>query len=182
MSFNVNSFSAALKFGGARPSLFQVNITNPVNSVGDIQIPFMVKAAQIPSATLSPIEVPYFGRKIKVAGPKQYIEWTVTVINDEDFLVRNGFEEWSNAINSPQENLTDLGGASPLLYKSTGQVTQFSKTGAPLRIYDMVGLWPSEVGVIELAWENGEQIEEFQVTFQFDYHTISGGITGRAGT
>lgn len=182
MTFNVNEFQAALKFGGARPSLFQVSLTNPVNGESDVLAPFMMKGASIPPSTLNPIEQFYFGRTIKLAGTRTFPEWTVTVINDEDFAVRNTLEEWSNAINTHEGNIRDFGTGSPLNYKSGAQITQFGKTGEALRVYDFVGLWPGEVGEIELNWENGDQIEEFTVTFQYDYWQISGGSTGTAGT
>lgn len=181
MAFNIDLFKAALKLGGARPSLFQVNITNPVNGVADIQVPFMVKAAQIPASSLQIVPIRYFGREIKLAGNRTYAEWSVVVINDEDFAIRNALEQWSNAINSPKGNLRALTSASPILYKSDARVTQFSKTGAPLRVYSMRGIWPSDVGPIELNWDNGEQIEEYQVTFQVDYFEVTGGLTGTAG-
>jgi len=182
MSFNVNLFQGGLKFGGARNTLFQVNITNPVNGIADLDTPLKVKAAQIPASTLGTIEVPYFGRKIKIAGDRTYAEWTTTVINDEDFLVRNAIEEWSHAINSAEGNLQELGSASPSLYKSTAQVTQLSKTGVPVRIYDFIGLFPLEISTIDLNWESNDQIEEFEVTWAYDYWQIAGGITGSAGT
>lgn len=182
MAFNVNLFQGALKFGGARPTLFQVNITNPVNGVGDIQVPFMVRAAQIPQATVGNIPVPYFGRTINVAGDRTYEPWTVTVINDEDFIIRNALEEWNHAINSPQGNLRALGSASPSLYKTSAQITQFSKTGVPLRVYDFVGMYPTDVAAMDVDWGTNDTIQEFQVTFQYDYWQISGGVTGSAGT
>ena len=100
MAFNINLFAGALKFGGARPSLFQVNITNPANAAADIQVPLLVRAAQIPAATLGINDVPYFGRQLRIAGNRTFADWTVTVINDEDFAIRNAMEEWSNTINS----------------------------------------------------------------------------------
>jgi len=181
MAFNVNEFSGALKAGGARPSLFQVQITNPINGVADAQVPFMCKAAQIPEATLSSIDVPYFGRQVKVAGTRTFAEWSPTIINDEDFAIRNAMEQWSNAINSFQGNVNTAGGTAPSLYKANAQVTQFSKTGEILRVYDFVGIFPTVVAAIDLGWENGDAIEEFQVTFAYDYWTVSGGTTGNAG-
>ena len=85
MAFNINTFTGALKLGGARGSLFSVSITNPVNGVADIQTPFMVKAASIPSSELGVIDVPYFGRQVKVPGNRTFPEWSTTIINDEDF-------------------------------------------------------------------------------------------------
>lgn len=182
MAFNVNIFTGNLKFGGARNTLFQVNITNPVNGISDIQVPFMVKAAQIPASTLGNIPVPYFGRKVNLAGDRTYEPWTVTIINDEDFSIRNAMEEWINSINSPQGNLRELGSASPSLYRTNAQITQFSKTGVPLRVYDFINLFPTEISTIDMSWETNDTIEEFTVTFQYDYHVIAGGITGNAGT
>ena len=181
MAFNVNLFQGALKFGGARPSLFQVNITNPVNATGDVMVPFMAKASQTPGTTIAPLPLKYFGREIKLAGQRTFEPWNVTIINDEDYAIRDALEDWANSINSGQNNLTKLGSSSPTLYKSDAQVTQFSKTGVPLRVYNMVGIWPSTIAPIELSWETSESIEEYQVTFEVDYWEVSGGITGNAG-
>ena len=181
MAFNINDLRSQLTFGGAKPSLFQVQITNPANGVADIKVPFMVKAAAIPASTLNTIEVPYFGRRIKLAGDRSFAEWTVTVINDEDFLIRNAMEQWMSSINSHQGNITSFSSASPLQYKAQAQITQYSKTGTPLRVYNFNGMFPVEVSSIDMNWE-ADQIEEFTVTFQYDWWNVSGGITGDGGT
>jgi len=181
MAFNVNEIRSQLTLGGARPTLFQVTIQNPANSVGDLKTPFMVQAAQIPAATLGTIEVGYFGSKVKLAGDRNFDVWTVTIMNDEDFLVRNAMEQWSNTINSFQGNLRGFGASSPLLYKSQAQVIQYSKTGVPIRTYNFDGIYPVEVSPIELDWNSQDTIELFTVTFQYDYWEVSAGITGNAG-
>lgn len=181
MAFNVNEIRSQLTLGGARNSLFQVTIQNPANGIADIKVPFLVRAAQIPASTLGTIEVPYFGRKIRLAGDRTFGDWTVTVINDEDFLIRNAMEQWSNQIQSLQGNLRTFGAASPLLYKAQAQVTQFSKVGVPIRTYTFNGIYPSEISPIELDWNTTDSIEEFTVTFQYDWWEVSGGITGNAG-
>lgn len=181
MPFNVNEIRSQLTLGGARGSLFQVQFGNPANGVADIKIPFLCRAAQIPESQLGTISVPYFGRSIKLAGDRTFADWTVTVINDEDFLIRNALEEWSNAINTRQGNIRAFSSASPLLYKSTAEVTQFSKTGVPIRVYKFNGIYPSLVTPIDLNWADTDSVEEFQVTFQYDWWDISGGITGKGG-
>ena len=70
MAFNINEIRSQLTLGGASPPLFQCNITNPANSAGDLKTPFMVRATQVPAATQGFIEVPYFGRKKKIAGDR----------------------------------------------------------------------------------------------------------------
>lgn len=182
MAFNVNEIRSQLTLGGARQSLFQVQFTNPANSVADIKLPFLCKSSNIPASTLGVIEVPYFGRKVRLAGDRVFADWPITVINDEDFLIRNALEEWSATINSHRGNLRGFGAASPLLYKSTAEVTQFSKIGIPIRVYKFNGIFPSEISPIEVAWESTDSIEEFSVTFQYDWWEVSGGITGTAGT
>ena len=180
MAFNINEIKSQLTFGGAKASLFQVQITNPINGIADLKTPFMVQAAQLPESTLGTIEIPYFGRKVKLAGDRTFAEWTVTIINDEDFLIRNAMEQWSNSINSHAGNIREFGSASPLLYKSNAQITQFSKTGVPIREYTFNGMFPTEVSAIEMAWETTDAIEEFTVTFQYDFWEVSGGVTGNS--
>jgi len=170
MAFNINEFKSQLVGGGARPTLFQVQITNPIAPVADIKVPFMVKTAGIPASNLGFYTVPYFGREIKYAGDRTFEDWTVTVINDEDFAIRNALESWSNAINSHDSNLRSL----PQSYKSTGVVTQFSKNGAALRSYIFEGIYPVSIEGIPLSWEAVNSIEEFTVTFQYDLWRVEG--------
>jgi hypothetical protein len=181
MAFNINDIKAQLTGGGARQSLFQVQFNNPANSTANVKLPFMVRASSIPEARLGNIDVPYFGRKLKLAGDRVFDAWNVTVINDEDFLIRNALENWSNAINSLEGNLRSFSGPSPLLYKSNAIVTQYGKTGNVLRQYTFYGVYPSDVSAIALDWNATDQIEEFQVVFNYDYWLVSGGITGNAG-
>lgn len=181
MAFNVNEIRSQLSLGGARNSLFQVTIQNPANGAADIKVPFLVRAAQIPASTLGLIEVPYFGRKIRLAGDRTFADWTVTVINDEDFLIRNAMEQWSNQIQTHQGNLRTFGTASPSAYKAQAQVTQFSKTGQPIRTYTFNGIFPTEISTIDMDWNSTDSIEEFTVTFQYDWWEVTAGTTGNAG-
>lgn len=178
MPFNINEFKSQLTFDGARPSHFQVQIQNPVNAAGDLKIPFMVKAASIPGVNLGAVNAPYFGREIKLAGDQTFDDWTVTVINDEDFLIRNAMEAWTNSINSREDNLRQFESASPESYKADAQITQFSKTGVPIREYTIQGMFPTVITPIETSWESQNEIEQFDVTFAYDYWDISGGSTG----
>ena len=187
MPFNISAFkSNGLVYGGARPSLFNVFLSVPgglgIDNVSVDKFRFVCKSAELPESTIAQIEIPYFGRKIKIAGDRTFDTWTVSVINDEDFLIRNAMENWMSAINSHQGNITAFNSASPLQYKAQAQITQFSKTGVPLRVYNFNGIFPTEISAIDMAWEATDQIEEFNVTFQYDWWNISGGITGDAGT
>lgn len=201
MSFNVNRFKNELVFGGARPSLFQVQIKFPglregtTNGISDAtftmadaegKLSFMCKAASIPASTVAPIEVPYFGRKVKVAGARTFAEWQITVINDEDFLIRKAFEHWLASINGHATNVKNSGvNSTPASYQAQAIVNQFAKDRelAPIRSYRFWNVFPSEVSPIELNWGTDGEIEEFTVTLQYDYWDIneSGDIVPTGG-
>ena len=167
-NFSVTEFKSNLQFGGARSTLFQVQLTQPTGLNLNLQkAPFLVRSAQIPSSNLGIIPIPFFGRVVKMAGDRTFEAWTVTIINDEDFAIRNALETWSNSINNMRGN-TRLGTAQNLSYKATAAVTQYSKNGDILRVYNFEGLYPSNIGAIDLSWSNVDQIEEFQVTFEYD--------------
>lgn len=181
MSFNINEIKAQLTGGGARQSLFSVQFNNPANGVSNIKVPFMVRASSIPEAILGTIQIPYFGRKVNIAGDRTFNPWSVTVINDEDFQIRNGLEQWSNKINSFEGNLRTFGGSSPLLYKQDATVSQYGKTGNVIRQYTFHGIYPMDISAIALDWNATDQIEEFQASFMYDYWEVTGGNTGNAG-
>lgn len=174
MSFLINRFKSELVGGGARPTLFQVEINNPILGNATGKVPFMVKAAALPASNLGSYVVPYFGRDVKYAGDRTFEDWEVTVINDEDFAVRNAMEAWSNAINSHISNNRAL----PQVYKADASITQYGKDGFPLRTYNFEGLYPITISSIEMAWETKDAIEDFTVTFQYDLWTIGETRTG----
>lgn len=121
------------------------------------------------------------GRRIKIPGTRTFSEWQVICYNDEDFPIRNALETWQNKINSLQGNLRTFATSAPSEYKSVARVTQFAKTGEVLRVYQFFGIWPSEVGTINLAFDADTQVEEFPITLQYDYWEVVDGVTGNAG-
>ena len=174
MAFNVSEFAAAgLPFGGARASHFQATIDTPsgVPNIGP-RFAFTCKAAQIPASTLTSFPIKYFGREVKFAGTRTFAPWTVTVLNDEDFAVRQALETWSNLINRHEANLRDNALATNASYRTTANVTQYSKTGVPIRTYQFVNLFPTEIAAIELDWDNSDTVQNYQVTFEYDYWQI----------
>lgn len=176
--FGINDFKSNFTYGGVRPTLFEIQILNPIQPLSDLKIPMMAKAASLPASTTGSYEVPYMGRKVKYGGDRVFEDWTVTFINDEDFQIRNAMESWSNSINTHVSNQRAL----PQAYKSDAQATQFGKDGKTLAVYKFQGLFPVNIEAIQLAWEQTDTIEEFSVTFQYDVWVKSGGITGRSTT
>ena len=181
MAFNINEIRANLKQGGARNTLFQVQINNPVAGVADLKMPFLIQAASLPEWTLGVIQVPYMGRVIHVPGDRQFSPWTVEVINDEDFAIRDALETWNNKIQTLEGNIRDLPSSEASYYTTTATVSQLAKTGQVLRQYEFANLWPMQLGGIELSWAAQDQIEVFPATFVYDSYKVSGGSTGSAG-
>lgn len=173
MAFNVNEFiSRGLEYGGARPSLFEVRLYAPgaVNLDQDSvqKFSFMCQAASLPAASVSSIDVPYFGRKIKVAGERTFDNWQVSVMNDEDFKVRSMFEKWSNALNSLETNLRGTG-LDQENYKADLDVIQYAKDGEIIRAYTVIGAFPTDVAAIENNWGSTGAVQTFNVALAYDY-------------
>ena len=171
MPFNISNFkSSGLVGGGARPSLFDVEI---IGRQGLESLRFLARATQLPAMTIQSVDVPYFGRKIKVAGDRTFADWSITIMNDEDFKLRARFEEWSNQMNTIISNV-NMSGNSPASYKSEAIVRQYSKAGKatedkPIRAYKFVGIFPTQIDAINLDWDTTNAIETFDVTFAYDY-------------
>jgi len=173
MAFNVNEFiSRGLEYGGARPSLFEVQMGQPPGIQFDAdsvqKLSFMCQAAQLPAASMSSIEIPYFGRKIKVAGERSFDNWTLSIMNDEDFKVRALFEKWSNALNSLETNLRG-GGLGAENYKADLDVIQYAKDGEVIRAYTVIGAFPTDVSSIDVNWSSTGTVQTFSATLAYDY-------------
>ena len=184
---NIQSFRDRMIGGGARPNMFEVNIDLP-DQIGkdknrDENMRFMIKAAEIPAANIGNIPVPFRGRVLPVAGDRTFDPWTVTIINDASFDIRRVMEEWSNLINDLQ---FDIGDINPADYQTSAQVFQLSRqsqgsggasTGRKgeiiqtLRTYNFEGIYPNAVSSIPLDYGATDQIEEFQVTFNYLFWT-----------
>jgi len=178
----IDSFRAVLSGGGARPSHFKVILTFPDFVSGTdaaVAGEFMVKATALPASIITPIEVPYRGRVTKVAGERQFSNWNVTVLNDNNFLIRNAMERWSKGI-------LDHSSTTGLLASSTYQtdmlVQQLDRNDLVLKEYKFFNCFPQNISEIALDFGATTQIEEFQVEFSVDYwDTITGGNSIRAG-
>jgi hypothetical protein len=173
MTFAVNDIRAQLQFGGARPTLFQVKLSS--NFTPDLPnvASFMIQASSLPGSTISPIEVGYWGRKIKVAGDRTFEDWSVTVMNDEDFKIRHALELWHNKINSLGGNRNTTLSSSPSTYKSQAEISQYAKTGDIVRTYTFYGLFPTQISPIEVNWDDTNRIETFQTNFAYDWFEVT---------
>jgi hypothetical protein len=172
MAFNVNQFRSQMTGDGARPNLFEVTLPFPAFSLpGTAQqkLTFMCRSAQLPGSTVGVVPVNYFGRELKFVGNRTFADWTINVINDEDFIVRNAFERWMNGINSHSLNVRTPAAQAPLGYTVDGEVRQYGKAGDVLKKYKFIGLFPTDLAPIEVDWGSNDAIEEFTVTLSYQW-------------
>lgn len=184
MAFNINTFKTKVT-SGVRPNLFRVKFNFPsgVGNSADEDFTFLCKSAALPSSTMGTIEVPFRGRNLKIPGDRTFDSWTVTFINDPNFKLRSTFENWINLVNKLDANVGNL---NPEQIFQDLTVTQLSKTGtvtgddnlSVIRNYTLFGAWPSSVSQITLGYDQNDQIEEFDVEFQYQYFKIDGGNAG----
>lgn len=172
MAFNVSQFRSQMQFDGARPNLFDVQMVfpgfaNPGNA--STKMRFMCKGAQLPGSTLGVVPVQYFGREVKVAGNRTFTEWTVTVMNDEDFVIRNAFERWMNGINSHRFNTRASTLRNPNSYTADAEVLHYGKAGDTIKKYKFIGMFPQDLAPIDLDWGNNDSMEEFTVTLAYQW-------------
>ena len=163
----VDDFKSKLTGGGARANLFKATINFPAYAGGDVELTsFMYKGAGLPASVVAPLTIPFRGRQLQIAGDRIFEPWTITVINDTNFAVRNAMERWMNGIN---EHSANTGLVNPVDYQADMIVEQLNKAGESVKRYDLRGLFPTNISQIELSYDAENQIEEFQVEFQVQY-------------
>jgi len=173
----ISQFKSQLIGGGARPNLFEVELTTIPAGIAwpADNFRYMGKAAQLPASVIANIDIPFRGRIFKVAGDRTIEPWSITIINDEDFRIRKAMEEWVDLIAKLENN---LGATDPSAYMVNAKVfqlgrgaTQSSQTNAGdrnsvLREYEFIDIFPTSVSSIDLSYDSSDTIEEFTVDFQ----------------
>ena len=179
----ITDFKSKLSGGGARSNLFECELAFPpavnVEGLNDIlnKARFLVKAANLPASNVAPIEVPFRGRVLKIAGDRTFDTWTITIINDTDFAIRSAFEKWMNTINRVSDN---TGTTNPADYQADAFVFQLDRSGETLRKYHFYDVFTTQVAPIELSYD-AQGIQEFQVELQVLYWEAIKGNGANAG-
>lgn len=183
----INDFKNRLG-GGVRPNLFNVQINFPtpikalVGASGSLEetSSYLCRSAALPASTQGLIEVPFRGRFLKIPGDRTFDAWTATFYNTGDFDLRRAFELWINAANKVDENigqvaLGNIGSTDTYFGELVVQQKQKQDDSTILREYHLVGAWPTNVSAINLAYDSNDQIEEFDVEFQYQYMDAAKG-------
>jgi len=171
----VDDFKSKLRGGGARPNLFKATINFPAYAEGDAELTsFLCETAQLPGSTMGTILVPFRGRQLKIAGDRTFAEWTVSIINDTDFNIRNAMERWMNGINAHSAN---TGLTSPIAYEADLKVEQLDRSGASVKEYIFRGSYPTDLSPIDVSYTANDEIERFTVTFNYQYFDSLNPVT-----
>ena len=178
----ITDFKSKLIGGGARPNLFEVELAFPEEIAIDNDVKekarFLVKAAALPASNITPIDVNFRGRILKIAGDRTFDTWTITVINDTDFAIRSAFEKWMNSIN----RLSDATGTNnPADYQEDAYVHQLDRDGSTLRTYRFYDVFPTQISQVDLSYETVDTIEEVTVELQVLYFEAIKGVGDNAG-
>ena len=184
MAFNLDQFRNNLKDGGARPSLFEAELRWPQSVTTGVDAAaasrFMVKVSELPASTMAPIQVGYFGRKLNVVGDRTFAPLSVTVINDEDFIIRRALEEWIDRMAGASSAVSQYrGGSGDGGYTTTLSTTQFGRQGDRLRTYQFMGAFPTGLAAIPLGWDTSDTIEEYTCEFTYQWWEVAGEIPTR---
>ena len=175
--FSIEDFKSGISSTSlepARSSLFKFGMSGgPASTLSTAfsNIEFLCRATSLPGLTITPIERQYLGRTVKIPGDITFAELAVTLINDTGYSLRNGFEVWMAGINSHEENKRHLGSA----FGSEAAeltLTTMDTAGASHQTYKFVDAWPTTIDPIELSWDTASDIEEFGVTFAYQYYTV----------
>jgi hypothetical protein len=163
----VDDFKSKLRGGGARPNLFKATINFPAYAGGDVELTsFLCKGAQLPQSTTALTTLNFRGRELKLAGDRTFEDWTVTILNDTDFSVRDAMERWMNGINAHSAN---TGLTNPVDYQSDLIVEQLDRDESVVKKHTFRGAFPTTMGEIELSYDEKDQVETFPVTFAYQY-------------
>ena len=165
----INEFKAVLAGGGARANQFQVTMPFPgfAAAGGETRVmSFLCRSTNLPGQTLGEVAVPFRGRQLYIAGDRTFETWTTTLMNDTDFLLRNAMERWMNGINALSDN---SGLENPSDYQVDAFVDQLDRAGSVIKSYTFRGLFPLTIANIDLAYDTNDAVEEFEVTYRYQF-------------
>ena len=175
----LSSFKSALAHGGARPSLFAMTVSKPSTVSGSFDnMATHCNVSAIPPLTVTPIERQYFGRTVKIPGDMVFGDLSTTIINSENYSLKKVLEDWMDNINSTGSNKGFSDSTSGV---STVTLTQYAKAGSSLLTWTFVDCWPQTISEIALSYDTASDIEQFDVTWAYNYYTQAKGAASTAG-
>ena len=178
MAFSLTTFQSALATGGARPSLFDLEVSGTPAGVNDTKledVKYFCNVSALPPLTVTPIERQYFGRTVKIPGDMVFGDLTTTIIMTEGADERSELEIWMNEINGTVTNAMNASQVTSNGFAATVKLHQYGKDGdeSPIHTVTFVDCWPSTIGEIALSYDTASDIEQFDVTWTYNYYTFA---------
>ena len=177
--FNISKFKGALKGGGARPSLFKFTVTGSPVTLTNLE--YFCQVSALPPLTVTPIEKMYYGRAVKIPGDIVFGDLTTTIYQTEDGTERFNLESWMDQINGHVDNVSSLEDETTNFmgkYSGVGTLFQYAKDGTTtLSEVEFVDMWPQTVAEIALSYDTASDLEQFDVTWSYNYYNVTVGST-----
>lgn len=153
---------------GARTNLYRVE----VSFLGE-DLEFFCRSAQFPGHSIDKVPVYYQNNKIYVAGDFEFIDWTLTILNDKTFTVRNNLELWADSIKAKYGT---YGATNIKDYMKTAYIYQLDENEDEIRGIKLFHVWPSEISPIEVSYDTQDTFQEYSITLTYAYYEEDKGL------
>ena len=100
---------------------------------------------------------------------------STTIIMTEGGNERSELEIWMNEINGTISNEMNAGHTTSNGFAGTVKLHQYGKgdSASPIHTVTFVDCWPSTISEIALSYDTASDIEQFDVTWTYNYYTFA---------
>lgn len=184
MAFNVDDFKSQsfLKEGLSRPSHFEVNITKPAfiqdnglfENTNNLRL--LCKSAVMPGTLLQTSIIPSYGYGPMINRPTQatFNDVNLVFLVDSNVDVYWLFKSWTEYISKTS---SARGGDRYLFefaeqYTTTVDITKYKSTGEETHTVQLIDAFPTNVGELNLDWDDKDSINTLAVSFAYTTYEI----------
>ena len=178
LDLNINNLFIHLT-RGARPNFFYVEISPPqaLSMIGSLNkdligdsvghtAKFFIKATDLPDVGVGTIDVKYMGMTMPFVGdPDHSHDHKFSVINEENFNMRNMFRDWIQLASHPHYGMQ----SARVNYVGSATIHQLNGFGEPIKSVQLVNMFPVKNNKLALSWDDKNKIETFDVDVKFDF-------------
>ena len=199
MAFNLSDFNSKIhEHGVAKSNLFFARIQLPralENTLNTIPISkdleFYCRTVQLPEFDVitADVQPQGFGPVVRRPQSMNFPVVPATFMVDSNFGVMKLFHRWTQAIVNYDKSGGQFGSVNNAMpfemgykneYATTMQVAVFSQNTRKVDyLYEFSGVYPVNVGNINVAWENAAEVMALPVGFTFDELKVTGSESGR---
>lgn len=123
----------------------------------------LVKSTQLPARGFLTTEIRNYGPIDKRPYSPLYDNITVVFTVDKDYDSKRIMDAWYDLIYDENNNIFEY----PEGYESTMIIEGSDRVGFPKYAIEINGIFPTQIGPVDLSSESSDQSAEFSVTFQF---------------